>query len=120
MQTCPPPHVIEPARCHARIAAFENTGFPQPSIQDLTETPQDVLGARMEARRLLEQLDTAARELVYRLSLSTLVMQRRQVLSIATQAPAIAEPGLAFDELIGPWVETLDVDIRRRRCFCPS
>jgi hypothetical protein len=98
---------------HARIAALESAGFPQPSIEDLTETPPDVLEARTEARRLLEQLDTAARELVYRLSLSVLVMQRRQVLSIATRAPAIADPGLAFDKLIGPWVETLGADIYR-------
>jgi hypothetical protein len=61
---------------HARIAALESTGFPQPSLQDLTETPSDVLGGRTEARRLLERLDIAARELVYRLSLSALVMQR--------------------------------------------
>jgi hypothetical protein len=98
---------------HARIAALESVGFPQPSIVDLTETPPDVVEARTEARRLLEQLDTAARELVYRLSLSALVMQRRQVLSIATWAPAIAEPGLAFDKLIGPWIETLGKDIYR-------
>jgi hypothetical protein len=98
---------------HARIAALESVRFPQPSIQDLTETPPDVLEARTEARRLLERLDIGARELVYRLSLSALVMQRKQVLSIATRAPAIAEPGLAFDKLIGPWIETLGADIYR-------
>jgi len=98
---------------HARIAALESTGFPQPSVQDLTETPPEVLEARTEARRLLERLDIAARELAYRLSLSALVMQRKQVLSIATRAPAIAEPGLAFDKLIGPWIETLRADVYR-------
>jgi hypothetical protein len=35
------------------------------------------------------------------------------VISIAMRAPAIAEPGLAFDKLIGPWIETLGADMYR-------
>ncbi len=98
---------------HARVAALESAGFPRPSAQDLTKTPPEVIEARAEARRLLELLDPSARELVCRLSLGILAMQRRQVISIATQAPAVSDPGLAFDKLIGPWVETLSEDLYR-------
>jgi hypothetical protein len=92
---------------HARVAALENASFPEPGFQDLRETPPDVIEARTEARRLLQLLDPDTRELVCRLSLTVLAMQRRQVMSIAAQAPAIVDPGLALDKLIGPWVETL-------------
>ena len=34
-------------------------------------------------------------------------MPRQQVFAIAGQSPPIAEPGLAFDKLVGPWLETV-------------
>jgi hypothetical protein len=98
---------------HARIAALENLGYPSPSVEDLAATPPDIIEARTEARHLLTVLDTPARELVYRLSLTTSMFQRKQVISIATQDPAIAEPGLAFDRVVGPWMERIGDDLYR-------
>jgi hypothetical protein len=102
-----------PQLVHARIAALENLGFPAPNIEDLAATPSDIVEARTEARRLLALLDVPARELIYRLSLTTSIFQRKQVLSIASQDPAITEPGLAFDKVVGPWMERIGDDLYR-------
>ena len=98
---------------HARVAGLESMEFPQPSALDLTETPPEVQGARAEARRLLALLDPAARDLLCRLSVTVQAMQRSQVISIATQDPPIDDPGLAFDGLVGPWIETIGENLYR-------
>ena len=92
---------------HARVATLEAEGFPTPDLQSVMVTPSDVVEARSEARRLITVLDSSTRELVYRLSLTVQAMPRRQVFAIASQSPSIAEPGLAFDKLVGPWLETV-------------
>ncbi|WP_426420305.1 hypothetical protein [Bradyrhizobium genosp. A] len=92
---------------HARVATLEAESFPTPDLQSVMLTPSDVVEARSEARRLITALDSSTRELVYRLSLTMQAMPRRQVFAIAGQSPPIAEPGLAFDKLVGPWLETV-------------
>jgi hypothetical protein len=98
---------------HARVATLEAEGFPTPDMESLTVTPTDVVEARAEARRLITTLDAPTRELIYRLSLSMEALPQRQVLAIAGQAPAIAEPGLAFDKLVGPWLEMVAEGVYR-------
>ena len=90
---------------HARIATLEAQGFPTPDVDSLIATPPDVVEARAEARRLITALDAGTRELIYRLSLTVQALPYRQVLAIAGQPPPILEPGLAFDRLVGPWLE---------------
>jgi hypothetical protein len=90
---------------HARIATLEAQGFPTPDMQSLMVTPSDVIEARAEARRLITTLDAPTRELIYRLSLTVQALPQRQVFAIAVQPPPITEPGLAFDRLVGPWLE---------------
>jgi hypothetical protein len=102
-----------PQLVHARVAALENLGFPSPTTEDVTATPPDVIEARTEARRLVALLDAPARELVYRLSLTSSLFQRKQIISIANQDPAITEPGLAFDKIVGPWMERIGEDLYR-------
>ena len=92
---------------HARIATLEAQGFPTPDFESLATTPSDVVEARAEARRLIATLDPSTRELVYRLSLTLQAMPYKQVLAIARQPAPITEPGLAFDRLVGPWVEVV-------------
>ena len=53
--------------------------------------------------------DAPARELVYRLSLTSSIFQRKQIISIH-QDPAITEPGLAFGKVFGPWMERIGED----------
>ena len=98
---------------HARVATLEAEGFPTPDMEGLTVTPTDVVEAQAEARRLITMLDAPSRELIYRLSLSTEALPKLQVFAIAGQAPAIAEPGLAFDQLVGPWVEMVAEGVYR-------
>jgi hypothetical protein len=92
---------------HARIAALEAQGFPTPGMQSVIVTPSDVVEARAEARRLITTLDASARDLIYRLSLTIQALPQRQVFAIAGQPPPIAEPGLALDRLVGPWLEMM-------------
>jgi hypothetical protein len=92
---------------HARVATIEARGFPQPDAQELIATPSDVIEARAEARRLITALDSPTRDLIYRLSLIAESLLRRQVFAIARQPSPIPEPGLAFDRLLGPWLETV-------------
>lgn len=90
---------------HARVATLEAQGFPPPGLEQLTTTPADVVEARVEAKRLVATLAAPARELVYRLSLTPQAVPQRYALAIAGQPPPIAEPGLIFAGLVGPWVE---------------
>ncbi len=92
---------------------MENLSFPAPTAEDVTAIPPDVIEARIEARRLVALLDAPARELVYRLSLTTAILHRKQVISIANRDPAITEPGLAFDKVVGPWMERIGDDLYR-------
>ena len=92
---------------HARIATLEAQGFPAPEIGSLVAPPSDVVEARAEARRLIATLDAPTRELVYRLSLTIGSLPQKQLLAIAVQPPAIMEPGLALDRLVGPWLEVV-------------
>lgn len=92
---------------HARIATLEVQGFPTPEIHNLVATPFDVLEAKTEARRLIAMLDGPTREFVYRLSLTIGSLAQSQLIAIAVQPPAIVEPGLALDRLIGPWLEVV-------------
>src|SRR5207249_2474914 len=50
-------------------------------------------------------LPEAAREMLYRLSLSFTTLKRSHALRIATAAPAIPRAGEIFDQLVGPWLE---------------
>jgi hypothetical protein len=102
-----------PQLVHARVAALELAGFPQPSVEDLTLTPPDVLDARAEARRLISQLQPSERDLIYRLSLTANLMDRDRLMAIAVASPPISEPGNAIDRLVGPWIEILSRDIFR-------
>jgi len=90
---------------HARVATLEAQGFPPLGLEQLTTTPADVVEARAEARRLIATLEPPMRELVYRLSLTPQALSQRYALAIAGQPAPIAEPGLIFADLVGPWVE---------------
>ncbi|WP_158930097.1 hypothetical protein [Acidisphaera sp. S103] len=90
---------------HARVATLEAQGYPRPDMQSLMATPSDVVEARAEARHLITVLDGPTRDLIYRLSLTVQALRKQQVLAIASQPPPVTEPGLAFDRLVGPWME---------------
>lgn len=102
-----------PQLVHARVAALEIAGFPEPTSRDIVVTPHEISDARLEARKLISDLEPAARELLYRLSLTTHAFNREFALTIAAALPALAEPGNAFDRLVGPWIESIGSDLYR-------
>jgi tetratricopeptide (TPR) repeat protein len=97
-----------PQLLHARIAALQASGFPQPTPGDFLNTPPDVDRVRTEARRLVADLPVDARELLYRTSLVTSRMSRNRLMAIARIETALAEPGTAIDMIAGPWLELTD------------
>ena len=67
-----------------------------------------------------QRINAATRDLIYRLSLTPQALQRQQVFAIARESPPIAEPGLAFDRLVGPWVEIVAEGLYRECSALPS
>ncbi len=92
---------------HARVVALEGQGFPAANLADLSATPPDVIEARTEARGLVSMLQPATRALIYRLSLMVSAFTRAQAIAVAMIPPAIHEPGLILDGLLGPWLEVI-------------
>jgi tetratricopeptide (TPR) repeat protein len=75
------------------------------------ETPSSAEQVKTESRRLLAQTnDLEARELARRLSLITGSFQRQFAIDLALSAPAISEPGKAFEALVGPWIQPIAED----------
>jgi hypothetical protein len=100
-----------PQLVHAFIAGMASRGWPRAQIPDIITaglSSGDIAAEREVARRsLLSVLPDAARELLYRLSLTIGTFNRGAALSIATAPPPIQAPGEALDALIGPWIETM-------------
>lgn len=77
-------------------------------------TTADLMATRDGAKRTLRAgFPNAARTLLYRLSLVVGRFNRALALSVGAVEPAIAQAGEHLDLLIGPWIETLDVDSLR-------
>jgi hypothetical protein len=90
----------------AYISALAQSGFADPTFEDLLGAPAEVANAREEVRLVLAQtLSPAHRDLLYRLRLLTGRFARNRALALAEVAPALAEPGDLFDLLVGPWIE---------------
>ena len=96
-----------PQLVHARVAFLASQSFPAPGPQDLLQTSADIEDVNTEARKLIFSLDFFQRELMYRLSLTVCPLRRDQIVAIGSATPSIEEPGAAFDQLIGPWIEHL-------------
>lgn len=89
-----------------RLHALSQAGFPAPSAQDLLGELLDLREARREARRLLAaSCDAHAKELLYRLSLTTGFFPRRIVFEVAKAEPPVEFPGDNLDALVGPWID---------------
>ena len=95
-----------PSLVAAYISALAQSGFADPTIEDLLGTPTEIASARDEARLILANtLSPAQRDLLYRLSLLTGPFARNRALALAEVDPALPEPGDLFDLLVGPWIE---------------
>ena len=95
-----------PQLVDARIQTLRDRGFPRLVADDLLSgVPADVAGVRSEARKLIGDLPERKRDLLYRLSLSSMSFKRDAALRIGRLPPPVVPAGDAFDHLVGPWIE---------------
>lgn len=97
-----------PQLVDARIMGLRQRGWPanERLIDILGKKKGDLDEERKSVRaRLLQEMDAASREMLFRLSFLTANFDRRIALAVAGAAPAVAQAGLVFDALIGPWIE---------------
>lgn len=103
------------SRGHPQLAAARITGLKArgwPNAEQLANILPDLRDEDIDAERdavrerLLQELPTSARALLYRLSLPLSGFDRALVMAMAGAPPPLAQPGEALDMLIGPWIET--------------
>jgi len=102
-----------PQLIDARVETLGRAGFPGPMAPDLLAMTTDIEAVRREAGRLIADLPSDARELIYRASLMSGSFTRDHLFAVARIEDAIAEPGRAIDLLVGPWLETVTHDRHR-------
>jgi len=90
----------------ARIDALKASGFPSATFEDIVDQPKEIRDTRAEALQVVRSaLPEAARDMLYRLSVSFTTLKRSHALRIGAAAPAIPRAGEVFDQLVGPWLE---------------
>ena len=97
-----------PRLVHARLTQLQQEGWKyQGKIENLLQTPQEVVKEREEARQLLMGVSEDQRKFLYRLSLLT-EFRRDYVLNIGEIPKPIPYPGDVFSQLVGPWIDQVD------------
>lgn len=95
-----------PRLVHARLDRLREEGWQQPeTIENILQTPQEVVEELEEARWLLADLPENHREFLYRLSLMVTEFRRECALNIGKIPEPITHPGLIFSQLVGPWID---------------
>ena len=93
-----------PRLVHARLTQLQQEDWKyQGRIENLWQTPQDVVKEREEARQLLMGLSEDQRKFLYRLSLLT-EFRKDYSLNIGKIPEPIPNPGDIFSQLVGPWI----------------
>lgn len=93
---------------HARLTHLAYTKWPLLRMEDLVDTPPDVLREQSESRQLLvEQLSEEEREFVYRLTIIAGAFRRDHAVATGECPPSLTHSGDAFDRLVGPWIESV-------------
>jgi hypothetical protein len=98
-----------PQLVDARVMGLRSRGWPTVELTDiapLRSTAGDLEDERTAVRtRLLRELDVGSRELLLRLSLLVNNFDRTIMFATSGVPPAVAQPGILFDALVGPWIE---------------
>lgn len=106
-----------PQLVHGRLKRLAREGWPDRELLGGFDPTTPTVGAddeRAAARmRLMFELDSRARDLVYRLSVVGTHFDRQLALALAAVPPSIDRPGEALDQAIGPWIEPLGGDYLR-------
>ncbi|WP_338831867.1 hypothetical protein [Bradyrhizobium sp. 27S5] len=98
-----------PQLVDARIMGLRQRGWRDDRLADILPRSgrrSDVEMERQAVRvRLLQEMDEGSREMLFRLSLLTSNFDRAMAIAAASATPQLAQAGLVFDALIGPWIE---------------
>ncbi|MGO4502134.1 hypothetical protein [Dyella sp. 2YAF14] len=101
-----------PQLVYAFISGMRARGWPQGELLEIVGnglSTGDIEAERDAARRtLVAVLPETSRNLLYRLSLTIGRFDRAMALLIANVTPEISNAGESMDELVGPWLETVD------------
>ena len=103
-----------PQLTHAFVIGMGTRGWPMEDTENIFHNcilSDDVDGARDGARRyLVSSLPEGARNLLYRLSLTTGSFSRSLALAIGDVPAPVPQIGECLDQLVGPWIETVGED----------
>jgi hypothetical protein len=104
-----------PQLVDARIAGLEQRGWDENELMadvvPLPDTPDDMAAERRSVRnRLLQELRPDEIEMLLRLSLLSGNFDKSLAVTAASTPKAIAQPGMVFDFLVGPWIEQIIED----------
>ena len=106
-----------PQLTHAFVTGIASRGWPVEEIRDIVARAisSDDIDAMREAarRRLSDELPESARDLLYRLSLTTWNFNRSLALVVGNISPPVSRTGECLDQLVGPWIETVGKDLFR-------
>lgn len=106
-----------PQLTHAFVIGIAGRGWPVGEVKDILSRAMssDDTDAACDAarRRLVAELPEGARDLLYRLSLTTWSFHRSLALAIGDVPPRISRAGECMDQLIGSWIETVGEDLYR-------
>jgi hypothetical protein len=96
-----------PTLVDAWLAHFEATGFDLTALLH-AEKPPAVLSVERQTRNAISLLAKDARDMLYRVSVAVVPLERERVLELGLFEPAIGEPGIALDAIIGSWLEVVN------------
>jgi len=96
-----------PQLVHAYLTHLANKKWPDIDFAAVFEEPQAVVETKKESQQLLAILNDEEKSLLYRLSILIYAFRRDQAISIGTITPALKNPGLVLDGLVGPWIEAV-------------
>jgi hypothetical protein len=99
-----------PQLVDARVAGLRQRNWPRDELLaelvPLNRNSGDLEAERKTVRaRMLRELDAESREMLLRLSLLPSNFDRGIMFAVAEVTPAMPQPGLLFDALVGPWIE---------------
>ena len=98
-----------PRLVHALLTQLQESEWKQQDIiEGILKTPSEVLKERESARQLLMNLPEDRRQFLYRLSLIPTMFRKDYALNIGDIPEPIPDPGVAFDQLVGPWIDVVD------------
>ena len=102
-----------PQLVHARLLRLLEQSWPRVQAEDIVTTPPDVVREQAQARQLLSDTRDADREMLYRLSVIGGPFRRDHAVAVGESSLAVPHPGDVFDQLLGPWIESLGGDYYR-------